>query len=155
MAPGISCLLQAYQLSGEERYLDEAKRQLRLLYQFNGQQPDYHQFENSIRHWDGYWFGKYRMFGDTYPHYWSVLTGVDFIQYEQATGDHTFRETARASLRGCLNLFAADGSASCTMVFPQTVNGKKGKYYDPWANDQDWALYYALKYESVILEGCL
>ena len=95
------------------------------------------------------------MFGDTYPHYWSVLTGVDFIQYEQATGDHSFREMARASLRGCLNLFAADGSASCAMVFPQTVNGKKGDFYDPWANDQDWALYYALKYEDVILEGGL
>lgn len=155
VAPGTSCLLQAYQISGEERYLEEAKRQLKLLDQFNGQQPDYHQFENSIRHWDGYWFGKYRMFGDTYPHYWSVLTGVDFIQYEQATGDHSFREMARASLRGCLNLFSADGSASCAMVFPQTVNGKKGNFYDPWANDQDWALYYALKYEDVILEGGL
>lgn len=35
------------------------------------------------------------------------------------------------------------------MVFPQTVNGIKAHYYDPWANDQDWALYYALKYDSI------
>ena len=34
-------------------------------------------------------------------------------------------------------------------IEPQTVNGKKGNFYDPWANDQDWALYYALKYEDV------
>ena len=38
VAPGTSCLLQAYQISGEERYLEEAKRQLKLLDQFNGQQ---------------------------------------------------------------------------------------------------------------------
>lgn len=149
VAPGISCLLQAYHMSGEKKYLDEAKRQLKLLRLFNGRQPDYHQFENSIRHWDGYWFGKKRLLGDTYPHYWSVLTGLAFAQYGEVTGDCTFEEAARASLRGCLNLFTKDGKASCAMVYPQAVNGIEGNFYDPWANDQDWALYYALKYEVI------
>lgn len=149
VAPGISCLLQACQLSGEEKYLNEAKKQLKLLRQFNGRQPDYHQFENSIRHWDGYWFGKKRLLGDTYPHYWSVLTGLAFAQYGEVTGDNTFEEAARASFRGCLNLFTKEGRASCAMVYPQTVNGTEGRFYDPWANDQDWALYYALKYEHI------
>ena len=67
--------------------------------------------------------------------------------YLQVT--HRLRETnhkAKASLRGCLNLFFIDGMASCAMVYPDTVNGKKAHYYDPWANDQDWALYYAVKW---------
>lgn len=35
------------------------------------------------------------------------------------------------------------------MVFPHTVNGVEGKFYDLWAKDQEWALYYALKYEAI------
>ncbi len=62
------------------------------------------------------------------------------------TKDQTYEELAKASIRGCLNLFFADGMASCAMVYPDTVNGKKAHYYDPWANDQDWALYYAVKW---------
>ena len=62
------------------------------------------------------------------------------------TGDKSYEHKAKASLRGCLNLFFIDGMASCAMVYPDTVNGKKAHYYDPWANDQDWALYYAVKW---------
>ena len=58
----------------------------------------------------------------------------------------SYEHKAKASLRGCLNLFFIDGMASCAMVYPDTVNGKKAHYYDPWANDQDWALYYAVKW---------
>lgn len=152
VAPAVSCLLQAYQLSGRKEYLEEAQKQLKILYLFNGRQPDYHQFENAIRHWDGYWFGKRRMLGDTYPHYWSVLTGVAFIQYAEITKDRACNELAKASFRGCLNLFSKNGEASCAMLFPDTVNGRKAYYYDPWANDQDWALYYALKYENVVVK---
>lgn len=148
VAPAVSCLLQAYEGTGEEKYLDGAKQQLEVLSLFNGRQPDYHLYENAIRHWDGYWFGKYRRYGDTFPHYWSVLTGVEYLRYERLTGDKSYRARAEASLRGCLNLFFEDGAASCAMVFPEKVNGEKGRYYDPWANDQDWALYYALRYLS-------
>lgn len=37
-----------------------------------------------------------------------------------------------------------------SMVYPENVNGRKGHYYDPWANDQDWALYYALKFQNCL-----
>ena len=77
-----------------------------------------------------------------------MLTGVEYLRYERLTGDKSYRARAEASLRGCLNLFFEDGAASCAMVFPEKVNGEKGRYYDPWANDQDWALYYALRYLS-------
>ena len=108
VAPAVSCLLQAYEGTGEEKYLDGAKQQLEVLSLFNGRQPDYHLYENAIRHWDGYWFGKYRRYGDTFPHYWSVLTGVEYLRYERLTGDKSYRARAEASLRGCLNLFFED-----------------------------------------------
>ncbi|MEZ3487682.1 MAG: hypothetical protein K1W22_14165 [Lachnospiraceae bacterium] len=50
------------------------------------------------------------------------------------------------SPRGVLGLFREDGSASCAMVYPMSVNGKEASFYDPWANDQDWGLYFNLKY---------
>ena len=62
---------------------------------------------------------------------------------------HALEKQDNLDLRGCMNLFFADGMASCAMVYPDTVNGKKTHYYDPWANDQDWALYYAVKWEEV------
>lgn len=148
VAPAVSCLIQAYDITKDKRFLEEAEKQMEVLELFNGQQPDYHQYEVAIRHWDGKWFGKYQNYGDTYPHYWSSLTGIDFVQYSNITGNKIYKEKAKASFRGCLSLFGSDGSASCAMVYPEMVNGKKGHYYDPWANDQDWALYFALRYEE-------
>ena len=52
---------------------------------------------------------------------------------------------AENSLRGVLSAFHEDGSASCAYVYPYRVNQVKCAYEDPWANDQDWALYYYLK----------
>lgn len=153
VAPAISCLLQAYTMTNDNSFLEEAKRQLNVLDLFNGEQANYYQYEVSIRHWDGKWFGKYGNYGDTYPHYWSSLTGIDFLQYGNISKDEEYITRARASFRGCLNLFRFDGGASCAMVYPQTVNGKKGHYYDPWANDQDWCLYFALKYKETTMDN--
>lgn len=149
VAPAISILLQAEKITGNGIYMEEAKRQMKVLELFNGMQPDYHLYSNAIRHWDGYWFGKRQMYGDTFPHYWSVLSGVAYAQMYEMTDDSYWRSKASASFRGCLNLFEGDGFASCAMVFPRQVNGKEASYYDPWANDQDWALYYALKYKEI------
>lgn len=149
VAPAVSILLQAEKITGSGVYLEEAKRQMKVLELFSGMQSDYHLYGNAIRHWDGYWFGKRRMYGDTFPHYWSILSGVAYAQMYEMTGDTVYRQKAAASIRGCLNLFGQDGSASCAMVFPKQVNGRKAGYYDPWANDQDWALYYALKYKEI------
>ena len=159
VAPAVSILLQAYELTGEESYLQEGMRHMNVLLLFNGRQPDYHLYETAIRHWDGYWFGKRRLYGDTFPHYWSTLTGVECGRLadilKKSSGAETIEETlqwepyakrAQDSLRGGLNLFRKDGTASCAYVYPHAVNGVAAGYYDPWANDQDWALYYAYKY---------
>ncbi|MGN0315045.1 MAG: hypothetical protein ACI4EG_09695 [Fusicatenibacter sp.] len=145
VAPAAEILLQAYLLTGQEKYLEGGKRQIKILEQFTGIQPDYHLYEVAIRHWDGFWFGKRRLFGDTFPHYWSALNGNVYLLYYEITGEEEYRKKAEDSLRGVLPLFFGDGSASCAYVFPVTVNGQRAQYYDPYANDQDFGLYFNLR----------
>ena len=66
----------AYELSGDKKFLEMGEKILAVLELFSGFQPDFHMYEVGIRHWDGYWFGGNRIFGDTYPHYWSSITGT-------------------------------------------------------------------------------
>lgn len=140
IAPAADVILQVYELSGEEKYLDGARLQMEMLDLFNGEQPDYHLHEAAIRHWDGYWFGKRRLYGDTFPHYWSAETGRVFRRYTALTGDMRYLEKAENSLRGVLSMFYPDGTATCAYVFPYSVNGERAGFADPYANDQDWGL---------------
>ena len=146
VAPAAAYLCELYQLTGEERYERAAREQLAVLELFQGQQPDYHMYEVAIRHWDGYWFGKRALYGDTFPHYWSALTGVAFRNARGMKNCGGYVRRAEDVLRGTLSMFFEDGSASCACVYPMSVNGRPGGYYDPWANDQDWGLYFYLKY---------
>lgn len=145
MAPAADVLLQTYRVTGDGALLEAARAQLHVLEQFNGFQPDHHLNEVAIRHWDGYWFGKRRRYGDTFPHYWSGLTGNVFAAYAAATGDGDYARRAEDSHRGVLPLIHDDGTASCAHLFPLTVNGEPGGYDDPYANDQDWALVFTLR----------
>lgn len=145
VAPAADILLSVYVLTGDEKYLTAAKRQVGILELFNGMQPDYHLHEVAIRHWDGYWFGKRRYFGDTFPHYWSALTGNVFELYGRITGDNSYLERAENSRRAVLPMIFADGRASCAYIYPCKVNGREGEFYDPYANDQDWGLYFYIK----------
>jgi hypothetical protein len=145
VAPATLFFLEMHLLTGNTLYLDEAKKHLVLLEAFNGQQPDYHLNEIAIRHWDGFWFGKRAMWGDTMPHYWSALTGRAFILYYQATGDAQYLKRGIRILDNNLSNFNADGSASCAYIYPGKINNLPGKLYDPFANDQDWAMYYYLE----------
>ena len=52
-------------------------------------------------------------------------------------------------------MFMPDGSASCAYVYPVSVNGRKGGYYDPYANDQDWGLYFMLRYKNKLCFGSI
>ena len=59
----------------EARTLDAAiAERLPWLLAFGGPQPHVRMRDIAIRHWDGYWFGREQLWGDTFPHYWSVLT---------------------------------------------------------------------------------
>jgi hypothetical protein len=53
-----------------------------------------------------------------------------------------------AILRANLVNIPQDGSATCAFVYPTCVNGQPAHLADPLANDQDWALVYALRYLS-------
>lgn len=150
VAPAATLLLQMYAVTKEEKYLVGAHKQISVLELFNANQPDYHMYEVAIRHWDGYWFGKRKIYGDTYPHYWSALTANAYFDYAKASGDESYVQAADASYRGVLSMFMPDGSASCAYVYPLSVNGKEAGYYDPYANDQDWGLYFMLKYSEKI-----
>jgi hypothetical protein len=146
VAPAAAILFQAYRFSKEEKYLAGAKKQLEILSLFNGLQPDSCLYETAIRHWDGFWFGKKRLYGDTFPHYWSALTGMVYAEAWRVLGGEELRAVAEHSVRGVLGLILPDGSASCARLYPLTVNGVPAYCLDPRANDQDWGLYYALKF---------
>lgn len=145
VGPAAEILLQVYILTGEKIYLDGGKEQLRVLELFNGTQPDYHLYETAIRHWDGYWFGKKKMYGDTFPHYWSAITGNAYWWYYIITEDEAYLKKAKDSIRGVLPMFFEDGRASCAYVYPKSVNNVESGYWDPYANDQDWGLYFNLR----------
>lgn len=138
--PAAEVILQVYEVTGEEKYLSGAEQQIAVLELFDGQQPDYHLHETAIRHWDGYWFGKRRVFGDTFPHYWSAENGRTFKRYARLTGNEEYNIRGEHSLRGVLSMFFEDGTATCAYLYPYSVNGQKTDFADPYANDQDWGL---------------
>jgi len=146
VTPGATMITQYMLATKTNDFLEDAKKQISVLERFNGNQPDYHQNETAIRHWDDYWFGKSKIYADTFPHYWSSLTGISFLNYFELTKDTVYLNKAEENLRNCLCLFNSDGSASCAYVYPFSANGERGEFFDEWANDQDFALYYILKY---------
>ena len=146
VAPAVTHLQNLTMITGDERFLEESESHLEILNRFNGHQPDYRLYETSIRHWDGFWFGKRRLYGDTFPHYWSSLNGVAYLERYKLTGDKVYLAKAKASMKACLCLFTPDGRGSCAYLYPFSSNNARGEYYDPWANDQDFALYYNYKY---------
>lgn len=138
-------------LTGEERYAAEAKKHIEVLERFNGRQPGFHQYEIPIRYWDDFWFGKGRLFGDTFPHYWSSLTARAYLNYYRLSGDAVYKRAAQECMRNCLCLFTEEGQASCAYVFPFRIDDRRGEFYDEWANDQDYALYFFLDYAEELL----
>ncbi len=145
IGPAVAIALECYLLSGEERYRKAAMPLLAALEAFNGRQPDHHLHEIAIRHWDGFWFGGHEMWGDTFPHYWSALTGWAFFLYWKVTGDEAYRRRGREILLNNLSAFSADGSARSVYIYPDSVNGNPMRRWDPLANDQDWALVFLLQ----------
>ena len=145
VGPAAVFLLELHRATGEAHWLKAAKPHLALLELFNGRQPDHHLHDVAIRHWDGYWFGKRLLWGDTFPHYWSTITAVAFHHFAKAGGGAAYGERADQVIRNNLSLFTADGRGSAAFIYPLSVNGQYARVYDPYANDQDWALVHALQ----------
>ena len=148
VVPAGSVLLQMYELTGEIRYLTAAERHINMHGIFVGYQPDARMHGASVHHWDDFWFGKRRLFGDTYPHYWSSTGAMLYARYGKTANKAEYVQKARACLRTCLSCIFDDGSATCAIFTPFASNGIQGEFIDPWANDQDWAMYNALIFDS-------
>lgn len=144
VAPAVTFLEEMYLVTREESYLTAARQMLPVLEAFGGRQPSVHLNDISLRHWDGYWFGKYQRWGDTMPHYWSTLTADAYAAYARCTGDSTYSLRARNILRNNLCLFFEDGGATCAWIYPHKVDDADANFADPLANDQDNALAYLL-----------
>ncbi len=154
----VEYLSQAYLLTGAEKYRCGASQIYPRAAVFLGNQPDYHLYQTAVRYWDGYWFGKMKTYGDTFPQWLSVLSGLMYYWYGKAFGTDTSHMVTE-NLKGSLCLFAENGFASSCYLYPCRVEMEPnnrytssqgyvsgihiGKRYDAWANDQDWALYYA------------
>ena len=159
VTPALSILSAYYNLiERDPALLEEAKKHAAILKRFNGDQPD-HKWNNlPIRHWDDYWFGKRALYGDTL-HYWNCLSAYASLLHAQGTGDDALRMQTQKTLRNLLCLFFPDGTASCAYLHPYSVTmlnpdgseiapARRGEFFDPWANDQDFALYYILRAED-------
>ncbi|MDR2675199.1 MAG: hypothetical protein LBC18_10160 [Opitutaceae bacterium] len=157
VAPAVQFLLEMHHATGGREYLDGARGQMPFVDAFNGRQPDHHLHEIAIRHWDDFWFGKLGLYGDTFPHYWSGLTGLVFAYYAKALDDSGEAASrlarAGAAVMNNLSLFTPDGRGSAAHLYPFSTNGVRAARDDPWANDQDWALVHLLLLEEITRRG--
>ncbi|MBK3568269.1 hypothetical protein [Streptomyces sp. MBT62] len=140
VAPLVSLFATAYDLAPDERLLTAARTALPWLRAFGGPQPHVRLRDIGIRHWDGYWFGIERLWGDTFPHYWSVLTAIALRQLPKSLADLDTERVADAIFAANLVDFTPDGLATCAFVMPSCVDGRPAHRPDPLMNDQDWAL---------------
>jgi len=129
---------------GERRYLDAARLWMTRAEAICGRQPSWQAHDIGLHHWDGYWFGKRKCWGDTLPHDWNGEMAQAFRRYAQAFGDKSYELRARKIADAMLGLFTPDGRGSCAAIFTDRVNGEPAKFFDPLCNDQDWALVFYL-----------
>ncbi len=144
VTPAVQIVADMGEITGDPRYVAEAGKHMENLERFDGAQPSYHLCQIPIRFWDGFWFGKAHMMGDTMPHYWSCLSALAYFQYAKISGKSEYHDKARMCMRNCLCLFNEKGEGSCAYMYPHKLDGKAGEFYDAWANDQDFALYFAM-----------
>ena len=144
VAPPAQFLLELYLQTQNEQYLNAAEVMLPVVENLSANQPAYRLNEIPIRHWDCYWFGKRKLFGDTFPHYWSALNGNVYYYYALATGKDEYMTKAKEVVRNNLCNVFEDGTGSCAFVYPKRVNGEQAHFADVFANDQDWALVFYL-----------
>ncbi len=145
VSPAATFISEMAYVTDNISYREEALKHIEILEKFNGHQPSFHLNEIPIRYWDDFWFGKSRLFGDTFPHYWSCLTARAFKAYYNCSNKEEYKIAAERCARNCLCLFNEKGEGSCAYVYPFKVNELKGEFYDEWANDQDFALYFYLE----------
>jgi hypothetical protein len=89
VAPLLHLLLTARQIDPASVPDEELRRRLHWLTAFAAHQSDPRVHHIPIRHWDDYWFGALRMWGDVFPHYWSVGTASTGESREGVVSQHS------------------------------------------------------------------
>lgn len=140
VAPLVSLFTEAFRITGDATLIPAIAERVAWLEAFGGRQPHARLHEIAIRHWDGYWFGQNRQWGDVFPHYWSSLSAVALLRLPHELLTPTRERRAEAILAGNMANFGHDGWATCAFVFPSTVDSQPASHADPLANDQDWHL---------------
>ncbi|HMR48868.1 MAG TPA: hypothetical protein PKE40_06290 [Arachnia sp.] len=140
VAPLVSLLSEAYRLTGEVFFLDAVRERLPWLMAFGAPLPHARLYGIAIRHWDGFWFGQRRQWGDVFPHYWSAMSAAVLLRLPDVLRTPASDALAEAILRANMANYFADGSATCAFVMPTSVDGVAAHAADPLANDQDFHL---------------
>ncbi len=140
VAPLVSLYSLAEAVAGDHRFRRPLEAALRWLRAFGGPQPHARLNNIGIRHWDGYFFGLNRQWGDVFPHHWSVLTAVALAQLPGALRTEESDRAATQIFGANLAHYSHDGGATAAFVYPSTVDGRRAHEADPMANDQDWPL---------------
>ncbi len=157
----INILCQAYILSGNKKYLEYVPEFIEKSNAFFAKQPDFHLNMIAVRYWDLYWFGKSKTYGDSMPQWLSALSAETYDFLCRTGFGKQYKYYAETVLMNNLCAFFENGFASAGYLAPYKVvqyssnaeyadEWKKpgiafGHKYDSFANDQDWALYYAVK----------
>ncbi|MBE6666952.1 MAG: hypothetical protein E7607_01410 [Ruminococcaceae bacterium] len=147
VSPAACLMIDKYLMCKDEKYVKEAEKHLELLIKFNGCQPDYRLNKIPIRYWDNYWFGKMStsVYGDTMPQPSLAHSAHCFYSYGIIKNDKKWIDYGKQAFRGGFCLFNSKGEAASSYVYPARVNGFKGQFFDPYANEQDGFLYLAYK----------
>ena len=140
VAPLINLLIDANRISGESKYFEGIKKRLPWLLSFGGPQPNGRQQWIPIRHWDGYWFGINKLFGDVFPHHWAALTAEVIARLPKELKTEELSRMAIQIMKETMINYNEDGSATCAFVYPSNVDERPAHVADPLANDQDWPL---------------
>ncbi|MGY2747440.1 hypothetical protein [Arthrobacter sp. UYCu723] len=140
VAPLVNLFIDAFEISQDQIYLDAVKETLGWLRAFGGPQPHSRLLDVPIRHWDGYWFGIERLWGDIFPHHWSALSATVLQRLPKGLRTEGTERTALSIMRSGMANYFPDGSATAAFVMPSSVDGRTAHLADPLANDQDWHL---------------
>lgn len=124
VSPLLDLLVDAHTLTGDPAFQDAVAERLPWPLAFGGPQPHVCLRGIAIRHWDGYWFGAHRLWGDVFPHYWSTLTATTRLRLPATLRTEGTDRLAEAILRANMAHYREDGSATCAVVLPSTVDGR-------------------------------
>lgn len=140
VAPLLDLLIDAHRLTQDTQFSRAIEERLPWLLAFSGPQPHVRLHGVAIRHWDGYWFGAQRLWGDVFPHHWSTLTACTLRRLPAGLRTTATDRLAEQILAANMANYREDGSATCAFVMPSAVDGRAAHMADPLANDQDWHL---------------